>query len=99
MKARLDRETVEKITVTILVVDVNAQFPPQQNATGGCCNCVIRDPIVEGCGTRALDSQSRKPGYKPSAAMCLGKFIHSFVLRCPSSPSWRNEYLVADSGA
>ena len=34
MKARLDRETVEKITVTILVVDVNAQFPPQQKQVG-----------------------------------------------------------------
>ena len=40
MKARLDRETVEEVTVTVLVKDVNAQLPSQQNATGECA--VIR---------------------------------------------------------
>ena len=94
VKARLDRETVEKITVTVLVVDVNAQFPPQQNATGGCVNCLITDPLLEGCGTRALDSRLRKPGFEPSAAMLNIGQVRSFYI----APSCMNEYLVADSG-
>ena len=34
MKARLDRETVAEVTLTIFVEDINAELPPQQNATG-----------------------------------------------------------------
>ena len=30
----LNRETVEEITLTVFVEDINAKFPPKQNATG-----------------------------------------------------------------